>query len=143
MAHDSAIRQKCEQLYAEELLDPQEVCRQTGVGLASFYRWRDEGRWKEQRENSMGLRDKLGRLLFKLIENQLKKQGQVDAQELYGLIKIIEKYQKTGSIQEKIIYAGDAEILMEVLKSMDIFKPLLEDPKILGELAERLKAKMR
>jgi len=143
MVHDPAMKIECERLYVDELYSANEVSEKTGVPVITIYRWRKEGKWDELREQSMDLRDKLRRLLFKLIEAQLEEDKNIEPQELYGLIKILEKFQKTGAVRERIVYVEDAERLFEVMKEMDVFRSLLEDQEVLAELGERLKEKSR
>jgi len=143
MAIDSALKADCERMYVDELLSIEEVCSKTGVSPTTFYRWRKEGGWDQERENTMGLREKLGRLLYRLIEAQLEPGAQIDTQGVFSLIKILEKYQRTGAVRERIIYVEDAERLFEIMKSMDQFKTLLEDQEVLAQLGERLKEKSR
>jgi len=141
MALDPTLKADCERFYVDELYPVNEVSEKTGVPIITLYRWRKEGKWDELREQSMDIREKLGRLLFKLIEANLEEGKTVEAQELYGLIKILEKFQKTGAVRERIVYVEDAERLFEVMKEMDQFKELLEDQEVLSELGERLKEK--
>jgi len=141
MALDPTLKADCERLYVDELYPANEVSEKTGVPNITLYRWRKEGKWDELREQSMDIREKLGRLLFKLIEANLEEDKTVEAQELYGLIKILEKYQKTGAVRERIVYVEDAEKLFEVMKEIEQFRPLLEDQEVLSELGERLKEK--
>lgn len=143
MAHDTALRSRCEQLYVTELMSPEEVCETTGVPLATFYRWRKDGNWGALRDLEMGVREKLGKLMKKLIDEQLKDDVPVDAQKLHGLINMLDKYQKTGTVRERLTYVDDAELLLETMKEMDAFSSLLEDQAVLSELGERLKEKRR
>jgi len=142
MTHDPNQRQECERLYVEELLDPREIAEKTGVSLPTFYRWAKEFNWQASRENSLGLRDHLGKLLFRLIEEQVKPGNKIDSQKLFSLIKILEKYQRTGAIRERIVYFDDAEKLFGVLKEIEKLKPILDDPEVLAEIETKLKEKM-
>lgn len=143
MAHDAALKSRCEDLYVSELLTPEEIVKATGVPLATFYRWRKDLRWDTLRDLELGLRDKLGKLLYKLIDEQLQEDQVVDAQKLHGLINTLEKFQKTGTVRERLVFEGDAEVVIETMKEMDVFAPLLEDPAVLSELGERLREKRR
>lgn len=143
MALDPTLKADCERLYVDELYPANEVSEKTGVPSITLYRWRKEGKWDELREQSMDIREKLGRLLFKLIEANLEEGKTVEAQELYGLIKILEKFQKTGAVRERIVYVGDAETLWEVLLGIPQLKAILEDQEVLVIIENRLKEKSR
>lgn len=143
MAHDAALKARCEELYVSELLTPEEIVKATGVPLATFYRWRLAGHWDKLRDLELGLRDKLGKLLFKLIDEQLQDGQVVDAQKLHGLINTLEKFQKTGTVRERLVFEGDAEVVIETMKEMEVFAALLEDPAVQSELGEKLKEKRR
>ncbi len=143
MAHDTNLRSECERLYVDELLSPAEICERTGVALASFYRWKKVGGWEEGRENSLGMRDKLGRLLNKMIDAGLVEGQDPSDQRLHALLNMYERYVRTGAAREKVIEIGDAEMLLETMREIPTLKSLLEDPEILDDLGKRLKEKLR
>jgi len=143
MAHDSELKAECERLYIDELLFIEEVCDRTKVPKKTFYRWRKDGNWEQQRDNNMNLQEKLGRLLCRLIDDELKEEEgkEINAQKIHGLVNTLKEFQKTKAVRERLIYVEDAEILLETLKEMKQFRELFEDPEVLSELGERLKEK--
>ena len=142
MAHDSALRQQAERLYVDEYQDLAAISSQTGVPAPTLYRWAREGRWDEAREAACGMRDKLGKLLLKLVDSAASEQT-VDAQRIHGLVNLLERYQKTGTVRERLVFAEDAETLIETMREMEQFRALLEDQAVMAELGERLKEKVK
>jgi len=141
VAHEQKVIAECQELYCYGLLSPEEIAGKTGVSLASFYRWRREGRWDAAREAELGLRHKVGGLVLKLVDEAVKAKD-TDASKLYGIVKLLKTFQATGEIKERLVYAEDAEKLVECMKEMPVFKDLLEDPAVLSELSELMKAKI-
>lgn len=142
MAHDATLKTRCEQLYVNELLSPEEVCRRTGVALATFYRWRKDNNWETLRELEMGMKEKLGHLVLKMIDEQLVNE-EVNYQVVNGLVNSLKKLQELGTARERLIYVEDAEVVIETMREMEQFAALLEDQEVLSELGERLKEKRR
>lgn len=142
MAHDATLKTRCEELYVNELLSPEEVCRRTGVALATFYRWRKDNNWETLRELEMGMKEKLGHLVLKMIDEQLVNE-KVDYQVVNGLVNSLKKLQELGTARERLIYVEDAEVVIETMREMEQFAALLEDQEVLSELGERLKEKRR
>ncbi|MBA7645176.1 hypothetical protein ES703_52929 [subsurface metagenome] len=147
MTYDSAKRRQCKQLYVEELLDLQDISDQTGVSLVQLYRWRRDENWEKDRDEAMGMRGKLRRLICKLIDNVTEKvkdtDKEIDEQKIYGLVKVLEKYDRLGQVREKLLYCDDAVLLLEAMKEIQELNDLLEDPKILAALEEKLKEKVK
>lgn len=142
MAHDVALKDRCEHLYVVELLTPKDICEATGVALATFYRWRDRENWERLRELEMGSRESLGKLLWREIKFE-QEQTSTDANKLNSLINMYDRFQRSGKVRERIVFEGDAETLIETMREMDAFAALLDDPVVQSELGERLKEKRR
>lgn len=142
MAHDATLKARCEQLYVGELLSPDEVCRRTGVALATFYRWRKDNNWETLRELEMGMKEKLGKLVLKMLEEQIANE-RVEYQVVNGLVNSLKKLQDLGTARERLVFEGDAEVVIETMREMSQFAALLEDQEVLSELSERLKEKRR
>ena len=147
MAHDSALRQQAERLYVEEYQDLAAIGQTLGVSAPTLYRWAKEGGWNESREAACGMRDKLGKLLLKLVDSAAEDltagNDKIDAQRIHGLVNLLGKYQQTGEVREKLVMVEDAETLIETMKEMEQFRELLADQAVMAELGERLKEKVK
>ena len=133
MAFDDELKNSCRQLYIDGMLAPEAICRTLGVSLPTFYRWRKEGNWEALRDFNMGLREKVGQLMVKMIDD-LMKAPEVNAQQIHALVNMLKKYMETGAVRERVEYVEDAELLFQAMKKVEAFNALLEDEDVMKQL---------
>jgi len=147
MTHVPDTIGECERLYVDEMFDPKNVSEITGVPPTTFHRWKRMYHWDERREDAMSLREKVGKLLLRLIDQAIEegtgKGKQLNAQHLHSIINMLKQFQDTGRVREKIIYEEDASVLLETMREIPKLKTVLDDPAIMSELGEKLKAKIK